>query len=418
MNDDLDEDILDSEDGFDEFSQKSGLGDLIRRNAFAKVGVVIVVLVVVISVMVMFGGNKEEQTISMLPGGSEVISTPGTENDIDPAYITAVEEQNEADLDRAIAEGESAIPVPIETADTRLEVPNIEEDTEDPLHRWRMLQEERVERQLKERRADVEPITVLDAEQQSEAVRNMSESMIQQMESVLSRNAEETTFVVKTLISNEKFENGTMANGATSIDDEPFEETKEAEVIIPAGKIVYGQMLLEANSDIPMNVLAQMVSGPLKGWKLLGQFQVMDDAKMLAITFNMAVNDKGEQYSVDAIMLNPDTGLAAMRTDIDNRYFKRILLPAAAEFVSSYAAAIEDSGATSVYVSGDTMLESEEESTDEQEIAAGISSVGEKVSEILDDMAEVEVKIVIDAGTPIGIFFISNVVDDENEGDM
>ncbi|MCK5374187.1 MAG: DotG/IcmE/VirB10 family protein, partial [Alphaproteobacteria bacterium] len=365
MNDDLDEDILDSEDGFDEFSQKSGLGDLIRRNAFAKVGVVIVVLVVVISVMVMFGGNKEEQTISMLPGGSEVTSTPGTENDIDPAYITAVEEQNEADLDRAIAEGESAIPVPIETADTRLEVPNIEEDTEDPLHRWRMLQEERVERQLKERRADVEPITVLDAEQQSEAVRNMSESMIQQMESVLSRNAEETTFVVKTLISNEKFENGTMANGATSIDDEPFEETKEAEVIIPAGKIVYGQMLLEANSDIPMNVLAQMVSGPLKGWKLLGQFQVMDDAKMLAITFNMAVNDKGEQYSVDAIMLNPDTGLAAMRTDIDNRYFKRILLPAAAEFVSSYAAAIEDSGATSVYVSGDTMLESEEESTDE-----------------------------------------------------
>lgn len=54
----------------------------------------------------------------------------------------------------------SAIPVPIETPDTRLEVPEIQEETEDPLHRWRLLQEERVERQMstKSKSVHVEPM--------------------------------------------------------------------------------------------------------------------------------------------------------------------------------------------------------------------------------------------------------------------
>ena len=419
MNDDLDEEIIDSDEGFDEFSQKSGLSDTIRRSALAKVGVVIGVLVVVIGIMVFFGGEKEEEKFSIVPSGSEVTSTPGADEEIAPAYIEAVEQQNEADLDRAIAEGGSAIPVPIETPDTRLEVPEIEEESEDPLHRWRMLQEERVERQIKARKIEEEPVTVLDAEQQSEAVRNMAESMAQQMQSVLTSNTEVAKFNVKTLISydTEGEDGGSAAgNGAGgSADDAPFEEVENTEVIIAAGSIYYGQLLLEANSDIPMKVMAELVSGPLKGWKILGEFSVMDDAEMLAITFDTAVNDEGKQYDIDAIMLNPDSGLPAMRTDIDHRYFKRVILPAAAEFIEGYASAIEDSGATDVVVTGETVTEGSEETTDEQEVAAGVATAGSKIAEIVDEMADVEVKIVINAGTPIGIFFTDNV-EDNGEG--
>ena len=419
MNDDLDEEIIDSDEGFDEFSQKSGLSDTIRRSALAKVGVVIGVLVVVIGIMVFFGGEKEEEKFSIVPSGSEVTSTPGADEEIAPAYIEAVEQQNEADLDRAIAEGGSAIPVPIETPDTRLEVPEIEEESEDPLHRWRMLQEERVERQIKARKIEEEPVTVLDAEQQSEAVRNMAESMAQQMQSVLTSNTEVAKFNVKTLISydTEGEDGGSAAgNGAGgSADDAPFEEVENTEVIIAAGSIYYGQLLLEANSDIPMKVMAELVSGPLKGWKILGEFSVMDDAEMLAITFDTAVNDEGKQYDIDAIMLNPDSGLPAMKTDIDHRYFKRVILPAAAEFIEGYASAIEDSGATDVVVTGETVTTGEEATTDKQEVAAGVATAGSKIAEIVDEMADVEVKIVINAGTPIGIFFTDNV-EDNGEG--
>ena len=417
MNDDLDEEIIDSEDGFDEFSQKSGLGDAIRQSVFAKIGIVVGVLVIIIAIMVFFGGEEEKENFSMLPGGNEVTSTPGSDEEMAPAYIKAVEQQNEADLDRAIAEGGSAIPVPIETPDTRLEVPEIEEESEDPLHRWRMLQEERVERQIRASSVEEEPVTVLDAEQQSEAVKNMAESMSQQMQAILNQNTTAAKFTTKTLISHENVaaENADGQSGNGGSNDEPFEEIKEVEVIIPAGKIYYGQLLLEANSDIPLNVMAELVSGPLKGWKLLGQFEVMEDAEMIAITFDTAVNDEGKQYSVEAIMLNPNTGLPAMRTDIDHRYFKRIILPAAAEFIEGYAGAVEESGATSVYVDGESTVEEEGESTDKQEVAAGVATAGSKIAEIVDDMSDVEVKIVISAGTPIGIFFTANVEEEEEE---
>ncbi len=92
--------------------------------------------------------GRYQENITMMPSGSRVTSAPGTDEEVAPAYIEAVEQQNEADMDAAIATGSSAIPVPIQTPDTRLEVPQIEAEGEDPLHRWRLLQEERVERQM------------------------------------------------------------------------------------------------------------------------------------------------------------------------------------------------------------------------------------------------------------------------------
>ena len=418
MNDDLDEEIVDTDDGFDEFAQKSGLGESIRRNPVAKVGIVIGVLVTIGVVMVIFGGKNKDEAISIVPDGSSVTSVPGSDNKIAPAYIAAVEQQNEADLDKAIAEGGSAIPVPIDNPDTRLDVPQIEEQAEDPLHRWRMLQEERTERQMKLRDSDQAPVTVLDAEQQSEAINNLAEIMIQQMESILARRTTKNLFTSKTLISytevgEEEGVNGSGGQGTDSSANSNFEEVEEVEVIIPAGTIVYGQMLLEANSDVPFTVMAKMVSGPLKGWNLLGEFTVLEDIELLAITFKTAVNKDGKQHTVDALMLNPDTGLAGMRTDIDHRYLKRIILPAAAEFISGYASAIANTGKTSVVVTGETVATQESELTSEEEVATGVEGAADEIAEIIEDMADVNVKIVIDAGTPIGIFFAANVEESE-----
>lgn len=422
MNDDLDEEIIGADDGFDEFTQKSGLGETIRQSPVAKIGIVVGALVLIGFVAVTFSGGEEEETISIIPGGEEVTSVPGTDQEVAPAYIEAVEETNEAVLDDAIATGGSAIPVPIESPDTRLEVPEIQEETEDPLHRWRLLQEERVERQMKSQEADPEPVTVLDAEQQSEAITNLAEAMAQQMESVLATTNQVKTFTTKVLIQyNENGAgsdngNGNGGGGNGNPADPNFTEIEEVEVVIPAGKIVYGQLLLEANSDVPFTVLARMVSGPLKGWKLLGKFTVLDDIEMLAITFSIAVNEDGKQYDVNAFMLNPDSGLAAMRTDVDHRYIRRIVLPAAAEFISGYASAIAESGRTSVSVSGQTVTTSEEETDDKQEVATGVEEAAEEIADILDDLAEVPVKIVIAAGTPIGIFFTENVEEENEEG--
>ncbi|MGH1403880.1 MAG: hypothetical protein ACRBDL_06520 [Alphaproteobacteria bacterium] len=422
MNDDLDEEIIGADDGFDEFSQKSNLGDAIQQNPAVKIGVVVAAVVVIVGVAFMFGGEGTTERQSSMPAGSDVTSVPGTSEEVDPAYIEAVEQQNEEDLDLAIREGRSTIPVPIETPTTRLELPEVQEENEDPLHRWRQLQEERVQREMKRKEVDVEPVTVLNAEQQNESIKKLSQSMVQQMQSVLGANNQKNRFKTNTYISyDEEGGDGNGGSGSRGASNgggrggiNGFTAENEEEVIIPAGNIYYGQTMLQANSDVPNVVLVRVVSGPLKGWKLLGSFQVMSDVEMLAITFNTAVNDEGKQLQISAVMLDPSTSLPAMRTDVDHRYMRRILLPAAAAFIEGYAEAFGETE-ESVIIVGDTVVTTEEETTTEQEVSLGIEEMASDISDIIDDIADVPVRIVIDAGTPIGIFFTQNVTDKDSD---
>ena len=424
MNDDLDEEIIDSEDGFDEFSGKSdsSSGDF-KKSPVVKIGVVVGVVAALAGVMMFMDGEEVQEAPSSLPSTNTVTSVPATDDKVDPEYLKAVEEANEADLERAISTGDSAIPVPVETPETRLDVPQREEVEEDPLHKWRMMQAEQEIRNMNAQETESEPVTVLDNEQQSEAIKALSESMMKQMESVLSRSVEQKTFTTKTFIEYKENDaqaanaavagGGVPAGGAAS---SGFTEKEEEVVIIPAGKIVYGQMLLEANSDVESVVLAQMVSGPLKGWKLLGQFETFEDLEMLGVTFDTAVNDDGDQYDIDAIMLNPDTGLAAMSTDVDHRYLRRVILPSAAVFVEGFASALAEKDSTQVTISGDTVATETEEPEEDEQIATGVQEAGAKIAEFLDEEGDVPIRIMIEAGVPIGIFFAENVV--ESEGDI
>ncbi len=422
MNDDLDDGMMDSDGGFDEFSQKPNLGDTIRQSLVAKLIIVVVVVVVLVVAMKFFGGSVIQDQESVIPTGSDVTSVPGSGDEVSPVYTQAVEEQNEADLERAMLVGGSSIPVPTETNDTRLAVPDVEEETEDPLHRWRMLQEERVEREMKAKKSDVAPVTVLNAEKQGEAIEELAESMSEQMDSILGKVTEDHNFTTKTLITYSGDGAGGVGSGGgdygddDSYDASPFSDDsdEDAVVILPAGKIVYGQMLLEANSDIPSVVLAQMVSGPLKGWKLLGKFNLEEDIKMLTVDFNAAVHEDGRQYKIKAIMLDPDTSLAAKASDVNNRYLRRIILPAAAKFITGFADAMAETGRTSVTVAGGgSAVESEDEATTEQEVATGVADAAQDIGDILDEMGDVPIQVMLKAGTPIGIFFTETVLESD-----
>ncbi|MCB1840227.1 MAG: DotG/IcmE/VirB10 family protein, partial [Alphaproteobacteria bacterium] len=340
MNDDLDEEIIGSEEGFDEFVQKNTLGDLWRNSPVVKVGVVGLVVLVFVGSLWFFGKAKEKTPDSMVPAPSQVSAPPGTA-EASPIYVQAVEEQNEADFEHALKTGDSTIPVPVETPSDRLQLPEEKEDTEDPLHRWRRLQEERVLRDTSDDQ-DVEPVTVLDSEQQNEAMKSMAESMMKQMQQVLSRQGERVRMQHKRfikLVSTDEGGGGANAGGGGAdqgeFDGEAVKE--EPKIIIPAGEIEYGQMLLEANSDVPGPVLVLLVSGPLKGSKLIGTFSVQDD--YLTLRFDRIVVE-GRDSAVDAIALNPDTSLPGIATEVDHRYLQRILLPAAAAFVEGFSEAL------------------------------------------------------------------------------
>lgn len=424
MNDDLEEDVVSSDEGFDDFSKKSKERGFVSTPT-AKVGIVLAVIAGLVGIVMMFGEEAEEVKPSALPGGSEVTSIPGAQ-EATPAYREAVEEQNEENLERALQTGESAIPVPVDAPEDRLQAPVEEEQTEDPLSRWRALQEERVEREIREQET-VEAVTVLDSEKQGEAVRQLSETMTAQMQSILQKNDEQKIFHYIGLVKKQATgaaQAGGVPGGAVPPGGQPpggngnFQEDAEKEVIIPTGEIEYAQLLLEANSEIKGPVMGILMTGPLKGSKIIGSFSVADD-KYLVLNFEKVVVD-GKDVSISGIGLDPNTSLAGMATDVDNRYFRRIVLPAAAAFITGFADAIAETGRTDVIVPGgsntsDEILVETEEADDEERVATGVKEAATEVSEILDDMADVDPIVKIEAGTPLGILFTAPVYEEETD---
>lgn len=418
MSDNLDDDELDLEEAsFDEFEKKDKtLGDLWQENSLLKVGAVGVLAVAVFGAIMMFGGEDVPVEMSVVSPGADVSAPPGTE-EASPAYIAAVEEENEARIDEAYQQGGSALPTPIDPPVGRLTIPEEEVESEDPLQRWRQLQEERLQRELQQTQP-INPEPIPQDTGQTEAVVALADIMSQQMQAILEGQST-NTIQSKQITSPSAFAQGggsvgINGNGESNEDDDFFEDEdleNFENVLLPAGEILYAQLLTEANSDIGGAILAQIVSGPLSGSRIIGSFEKKEE--LLVLSFETVIID-GVSTSISAIAIDPDTTLSAMATDVDHRYLQRVFFPMAAAFVEGAAEAISESGRTTVTIQGESVAEETEETDSGQEIASGVTEAGQELREILDDMADVEVLVRVQPGTPMGILFLEPVVEDQN----
>ncbi|NDC56748.1 MAG: hypothetical protein EBZ69_08095, partial [Alphaproteobacteria bacterium] len=190
----------------------------------------------------------------------------------------------------------------------------------------------------------------------------------------------------------------TVAGGTNALD--------AARAIVPAGTVNYAQMLVEANSDVPGPIMAQILSGPLKGGRAIGKFEYLED--YLIITFDL-INYKGRDYSVDALALDPDTTLGGMATETDARYFKRLVLPAAASFVSALGTSLA-SGGTTTTVSDGAVISTRAEQGLEDGLFEGMGAAANRVGQFLDEEAAKTKPLVrVATGTPLGLFFVKSV---------
>ena len=134
----------------------------------------------------------------------------------------------------------------------------------------------------------------------------------------------------------------------------------------------------------------------------------------MTLHFYQVVID-GVSEAVNAVALDPNTTLPGVVTDIDRRYFSRIVLPRAAKFVEGLTEAISESGTTTVTIQGQsgTTTTSQAGSTgSRQEVASGIEEAGSALSDILsEEVSKIQPMLKIRAGTPIGIFFVDPVIE-------
>jgi intracellular multiplication protein IcmE len=194
-----------------------------------------------------------------------------------------------------------------------------------------------------------------------------------------------------------------LATGNTAIDD--------LNIILPAGTIEYAQMLTEANTDAPGPILAQIVTGPLKGARVVGSFT--STYNYLVLSFNTIILD-GVDFSANGVAIDPNTTLPGMVTEIDRRYMQRVILPASAAFVTGLTRAIADSGKTTIVIrnsDGSSSTTTSGTNSGDQEIASGIKEAGDEISDLIDEVADnIEPMLRVAAGTPLGILFVDPVI--------
>jgi intracellular multiplication protein IcmE len=405
-------------DGFGDFDQETpsgngkSLGDVFRDNPFIKVVLVGVGVVAVAVALFSFGGSSKKENVSEVGTAINESVPPGQETS--EAYRSAVDDVNQQRLENAVRTGESAIPIPTASPDASSVLPETippVSDAEDPLDGWRAQAQAPVQTEpvLDPATQALNPQPVQAAGPDPAAVGALSQAMAQQMQSILDKHSIVGAQVMEVSavdkgVGGSGTGSGSAGGAVSGGTDTPVEEV---EILVPAGTIAYAQTLTEANSDTPGPVLARIASGPLAGSKILGSFEQSEE--YLTLNFNTVVV-KGVSQSVNAVALDPKTTLPAVATEVDHRYWRRFILPAAARFIEGMGDAISQREQTDVTVNGDTVTSSKPDLKPREELAAGLSEGTSEIGDQLNDIAdETKILVKVHAGTPIGILFLEPV---------
>lgn len=402
----------------------------IDSNPAAKLGVVVVAIAVLAggAFLLVGGGNKADNNQTNVTGSSDQATyTPG--NDTTQQYRQLVNQQNEDVAKQAEANNSSAIPIP--TGKVKDEAA-AKEKTLDPLDQFVKQQQQSPPPPPPPAAPPVDyaqPGAVAQpAAQPAEAapagpdpaVESMSKAMSDQMASLIQAwgpsQAQSITYTAPvapaTVVSSDTGLSGDLNSpgfgSGTDLAATPGVEEQKVRLLVPAGDVVYAQMFTEANSDVPAPILVSLVAGPLKGARLIGRFEVSND--YLYMTFNK-LSMRGRVYGIDAVALDPNTTLAGMATEVDPRYFSRVILPAAADFVSKFGDAIANQNTTTTTVTtpeGNQVQTTNTGKIDtKQAINSGIGSAANRVSSFAtNEASKIQQLVRVAAGTPLGILFL------------
>lgn len=419
-NDDLDKNLdLDigdddsfgiDDDKFEDFQTGQSLKQAWKENPLVKIGIIVAAFVTIVAGVVLFGGKETQTPTSFIGAGSDVSNTPGNE-EVSPSYREAVQEENAQRVEQALRDGGSALPVPVSPPLGRLRTLE-EEQAEDPLARWRKIQEERQAEAAAQSQQPQQPVVT------SNVVPELATAMSDQMQSILDvRKPVSPQYMQITPADflEKKREQALAAAQAQAQETASAAAAAAAatpiEILVPAGTIEYAQLITEANSDAPGPILAQILSGPLAGSRMIGSFSAEEE--YLVLNFTTVVID-GLAYPITAVALDADTANPGLVTDIDRRYFRRVILPAAAAFVEGMGSAIAESGTTTVTVDGGAAVSDSQDLDTRQELFKGVEEAANQFGEILDEDADsVEPLIRVRAGTAMGIFFTEPVTKGE-----
>ncbi len=193
--------------------------------------------------------------------------------------------------------------------------------------------------------------------------------------------------------------NGSNGNGGSAITG-PVHTYK-------AGTIFFAVLETGINSDQKSPILAKIVSGKLKGTKLMGAFARQGQRVVVQFT-RMSVPYMDKSVAVNAYAIDPYTARTAMATSVDNHYLLRYGTLFASAFAEGLGSAIQNSGSSTVISDFSIRQVYTNLNTTEKALVA-MGKVGQRFGQALEKYIDTPPTVKVAAGSGLGLLIMTDL---------
>lgn len=356
-------------------------------------GGVVATTLVVLGLSIAFVGPDDEKSGvakvgSVKPPSKKTIvgGSPKTE-----AYNKKVKKQDELLAKEAAKQGKSVVPTVLGDK-VRPNVKKVEADKPKPIP---------VTKQPPKKKSYY--YATRSKPKQSEAVKKYKAALAKDIKWAMNSTLEYEPH--KTVVFITSAEN---SDGNKSKTEEKGEKTKASnelpELPFKSGDILYSANVIALNSDVPSPVVVEIASGAYKDTKFFGNFKRHE--KHMLLRFDRLITPAGDEYAIDAIAMDMDTGSAAVRSSVDSHYLERWGGLIAASFLEGFGEAVANSGTSFRETdTSNTISYPEYDISDQAWIAAG--KVGNRLADIMAKNFDRPPTVYADLDEMFGIMILS-----------
>lgn len=191
------------------------------------------------------------------------------------------------------------------------------------------------------------------------------------------------------------------AAGTSAVSEGQMSSTSKGTLLLPAGRGVYGHSVLTVNSDLGNNVLAQIDSGPFRGARVSGTFEMKSNR--LIIKFNKLMIGDADPIPVSGYAVSPKTAETGVASEVREHVVTRIILPAASAFVEGLGNAMMNSNTTN-YSNGAGMSSFTHLNLGQQ-MGAAAGTMGQQLGQIIQKQTPQQATVILKQNDGIGILF-------------
>jgi intracellular multiplication protein IcmE len=183
---------------------------------------------------------------------------------------------------------------------------------------------------------------------------------------------------------------------------------------IKTGDILFAVLDTSVNTDEPGPILATIVSGKLKGSKIIGSFTLPANADKMVVTFNtLSMLGADQTMGISAYAIDPSTARTALASRVNHHYLMRYGSLFASTFLAGFSSAIQ-SADTTITIGGtggttDTTVQNGINRSLLENALIGLGEVGKAWSETAQELMNRPTTIELFSGTGMGVLFTQDV---------